>query len=233
MGALDNIPLTEGQTRYIRDVRVTSVSLPTFDFRLFRSKRLQGQEGYIAWATRCYAAAGTLNRAYDPRLGGLRKNWGRDSAFAGPELYQSGVVAIGDCCFRETRPGDRGELDAMRHRRSHRFTPPAIEIVRRLAAEGKSASEIADVIGSTAASVRVRCCQLKIKLAHGTYIDTLDARQRPIQEENLTIRMHSEVYAGLEREAARMQKSAAELARTLLEAIVSDGIYAAVLDERD
>ena len=51
MGALDNIPLMEGQTRYIRDVRVTSVSLPTFDFRLFRSKRLQGQEGYIAWAT--------------------------------------------------------------------------------------------------------------------------------------------------------------------------------------
>ncbi len=45
--------------------------------------------------------------------------------------------------------------------------------------------------------------------------------------------MREEVYAELEQAAARMQKSTAELARTLLEAIVSDGIYAAVLDERD
>ena len=121
----------------------------------------------------------------------------------------------------------------MRHRRSHRFTPAAIEIVRRFAADGKSASEIADVIGSTAASVRVRCCQLKIKLAHGACVDTLDTQQQPVQEQNLTIGMRPEVYAGLEQQAARMQKSTAELARTLLEAIVTDGIYAAVLDERD
>ena len=121
----------------------------------------------------------------------------------------------------------------MRHRRSYRFTPAAIEIVRRLAADGKSASEIADVIGSTAASVRVRCCQLKIRLVGGACTDTPDIRQRPFQKKNLTIGMREEVYAELEQAAARMQKSTAELARTLLEAIVSDGIYAAVLDERD
>jgi hypothetical protein len=44
------------------------------------------------------------------------------------------------------------------------FTPSAISTIRRLAAQGKSASQIADVIGSTSASVRVKCCQLKIKL---------------------------------------------------------------------
>lgn len=135
--------------------------------------------------------------------------------------------------FAGTRLGGRGELDAMRHRRSHRFTPAAIEIVRRLAAEGKSASEIADAIGSTAASVRVRCCQLKIRLAGGPCSDTPDTRQRPFQKKSLTKGMREEVYAELEQAAARMQKSTAELARTLLEAIVSDGIYAAVLDERD
>ena len=151
-----------------------------------------------------------------------------DLKYANQGLSPSAIVV-----FAETRLGGRGELDAMRHRRSHRFTPAAIEIVRRLAADGKSASEIADAIGSTAASVRVRCCQLKIKLAHGACVDTPHTQQQPFQEQSLTIRMYPEFYAGLEQEAARMGKSAAELARILLEAIVSDGIYAAVLDERD
>ena len=135
--------------------------------------------------------------------------------------------------FAGTRLGGRGELDAMRHRRSHKFTPAAIEIVRRLAAEGKSAADIADVIGSTAASVRVRCCQLRVRLAGGACTDTQDTPQRPFQKKNLTIGLREEVYAELEQAAARMQKSTVELARALLEAIVSDGIYAAVLDERD
>ena len=110
----------------------------------------------------------------------------------------------------------------MRRRRSYRFTPAAVEIVRRLAVDGKSASEIADVIGSTAASVRVRCCQLKIKLAHGACVGTPHAQQQSFQEQSLPVRLRPEVYAGLERGAARVQKSTAELARTLLEAIVSD-----------
>jgi hypothetical protein len=44
------------------------------------------------------------------------------------------------------------------------FTPTAIESIRELAGQGRSASEIADAIGSTAASVRVKCCQLKINI---------------------------------------------------------------------
>jgi hypothetical protein len=49
-------------------------------------------------------------------------------------------------------------------RRGQVFTPKAVKIIRGLADQGRSASEIANVIGSTPASVRVRCCQLKIKL---------------------------------------------------------------------
>jgi hypothetical protein len=44
------------------------------------------------------------------------------------------------------------------------FTPSAINTIRGLAGQGKSASEIAEVIGSTTASVQVKCSQLKIKL---------------------------------------------------------------------
>src|SRR3984893_3822344 len=47
------------------------------------------------------------------------------------------------------------------------FTPSSITTSRWLAGQGKSASEIAEVIGSTTGSVRVRCSQLKIKLRQG------------------------------------------------------------------
>ena len=42
------------------------------------------------------------------------------------------------------------------------FTPAVIKAIREMAGQGKSASEIAATIGSTPASVRVKCCQLKI-----------------------------------------------------------------------
>ena len=119
----------------------------------------------------------------------------------------------------------------MRRRRSHVFTPTAIQLVRRLADQGKSASEIAEAIGSTAASVRARCCQLKIKLTWRAPAGSPEKQQRHIQKRKLVIGLHPAVYAGLERQAAQMQKSPVELAGMLLEAIVSSEIYAAVLDD--
>lgn len=118
----------------------------------------------------------------------------------------------------------------MRRRRSHIFTPEAIQIVCRLAGEGKSASDIADAIGSTAASVRVRCCQLKIKLAQGARIDVPRAGHRNVQGQKLIVGVTPAVYAALAQKAAGMQKSTDELARMLLEAVVSSDIYEAVLD---
>jgi hypothetical protein len=117
----------------------------------------------------------------------------------------------------------------MRRRRSHIFTPGAVQIVRRLAGEGKSAAEIANVIGSTPASVRVRCCQLGIKLAQGARIELSKTQQCNIKEQKL-IAVPPLIYAALADKAARMQKSADELARMLLEAVVSSDIYEAVLD---
>ena len=47
------------------------------------------------------------------------------------------------------------------------FTPTAVEIIRGLARQGRSAPEIADAIGSTPASVRAKCSLLKIRLRRG------------------------------------------------------------------
>jgi hypothetical protein len=121
----------------------------------------------------------------------------------------------------------------MRYRRSHVFTPEAIELVHRLADQGRTAAEIADAIGSTAASVRARCCQLKIKLARGTQASTSGIQQGIIQEPRLIVRMQPKAYAALEGKAVYMQKSTDELAGMLLEAIVGREIYDAVLGDGD
>jgi hypothetical protein len=106
------------------------------------------------------------------------------------------------------------------------FTPSAINTIRRLVGQGKSASEIAGVIGSTAGSVRVRCSQLKIKLGR---------RGRPGRKGQIAgqivICLSDADYAALKRKAAEMQKSAIKLSGELLEAIISSNIYEAVLDD--
>jgi hypothetical protein len=103
------------------------------------------------------------------------------------------------------------------------FTPSAINTIRRLAAQGKSASQIAEVIGSTSASVRVKCCQLKIKLR--------GRHTRQISGQSLVIYLHDADYAALTRKAAEMRKSAAELSGELLKAVIRSAIYEAVLDD--
>jgi DNA-binding CsgD family transcriptional regulator len=102
------------------------------------------------------------------------------------------------------------------------FTPSAINTIR-MAGQGKSASEIAEVIGSTAASVRVNCSHLKIKLRR--------QRQRGDGGQELVIYLRDADYVALERKAVHMKKSAVELSGELLEAIIRSDIFEAVLDD--
>lgn len=111
------------------------------------------------------------------------------------------------------------------------FTPATIEIVRELARRGKSAPEIAVVIGSTPASVRVKCCHLKIKLMRGRR--SRAARTERPDAQKLTVYMQPAAYAAFADRTAQMQKSTPELAAMLLEAIVRSDLYAAVLDEAE
>ena len=107
------------------------------------------------------------------------------------------------------------------------FTPSAINTICGLAGQGKSASEIAEVIGSTTGSVRVKCSQLNIKLRRQGQRGHI----RQIAGQRLVICLNDADYAALERKAADMQKSAVELSCELLEAIISSDIYEAVLDD--
>jgi hypothetical protein len=105
------------------------------------------------------------------------------------------------------------------------FTQTAIYTIRLLAARGKSAAEIAMAIGSTPASVRVKCCQLKIPLRRGSQ------QARYIGGQSLVIYLQDADYAALKRKAADMQKSSVELSSQLLRAVIRGDIYEAVLDD--
>lgn len=105
------------------------------------------------------------------------------------------------------------------------FTPAIIDQVRRLASEGRSSLEIAAVIGSTPASVRVKCSELQIKLKRRVDDETAEVRR-----ERLTVYLHKEGYVAFNRTAARLKESPVALAERLLAAIVDGNLYAAVLD---
>jgi hypothetical protein len=105
------------------------------------------------------------------------------------------------------------------------FTPAAIDAIRVLAAQGKSAAEIAAAIGSTPASVRVKCCQLKISLRRRW------EQALHIEGHRLIIYLQDNDYAALKRKAADRQRSAVELSGELLRAVIRGDIYEAVLDD--
>jgi hypothetical protein len=112
------------------------------------------------------------------------------------------------------------------------FTPAAVNAVRELASQGKSAAHIAGAIGSTPASVRVKCCQLKIQLSRRGRPSLVPSFSPP-NEHRLVVYMRPDGYTLLKRRATQMSRSPVELAGMLLEAIVSSNIFEAVLDDHE
>jgi hypothetical protein len=113
------------------------------------------------------------------------------------------------------------------------FTLPVIKLIREMASQGKSAAEIAATIGSTPASVRVKCCQLKIQLSRRGRPSLVPSFPQHTNEHKLVLYMRLDDYTALKRKAALMNKSPVELAGMLLQAIVSANIFEAVLDDRE
>ena len=113
------------------------------------------------------------------------------------------------------------------------FTPVAIKAIRELASQQKTASEIAAAIGSTAASVRVKCCHLKIQLSRRGRPSLVPSWPRHPSEHKLVIYMRPEGYAALKLKADHLRNSPVKLAGMLLEAIISADIFEAVLDDRE
>ena len=90
-------------------------------------------------------------------------------------------------------------------------------LIPALVDEGLSDWEIADRMGWTVGTLRVRCCQLKISL-----------RRKNVNRRQFVL--PQAIFDQLHRRAAMMGVSTGALATELLQAIVRDGLYNAVLD---
>jgi hypothetical protein len=86
--------------------------------------------------------------------------------------------------------------------------------------EGLSDSEIANRMGWTVGTLRVRCCQLKISLRRK------NATQRQVV-------LPQPIFDQLQQRAALMGVATTVLVAELLKAIARDGLYNAVLDGDD
>jgi hypothetical protein len=89
--------------------------------------------------------------------------------------------------------------------------------------DGLNAEEIAQKLGCKIATLKVRCSQEKISLRS-------PRRRRRPRSRPLTIRVSAGVAASLRDRAAAFEKTESELGSELLEAIVRDDLYNAVLD---
>jgi hypothetical protein len=110
------------------------------------------------------------------------------------------------------------------------FTPAVLMVISEMANQGKSASEIAVAIGSTPASVRVRCCQLKIPLARRGRPPLVPGFPRHSSMHKLVVSMPPAALLALQQKASQMRKSPIELAARLLQEVVGANIFKAVLD---
>ena len=92
-------------------------------------------------------------------------------------------------------------------------------MIRVLVDEGLSAQEIADRVGWTVGTLRVRCSQLKISL-----------RRSGKSKSHMCLAVPEAVFGQLQHHATLMGISESELATDLLKTIVQDNLCDAVLD---
>ncbi len=106
------------------------------------------------------------------------------------------------------------------------FTPEVFDQIAKLAAQGFSAAEIAAKVGCTLNSLRVKCSH------HGI---CLRRRSKSCPEGRspgrLTIKLSGDTATLLQQEADKQGVSSTKFAASLLEAIVRDKLYEAVIDQ--
>jgi hypothetical protein len=105
------------------------------------------------------------------------------------------------------------------------LTKAVLATIPALVDGGLTAYEIAEELGCKITTLRVRCSQEKISLRR--------PGSRPQRPDLLTIRMSTEALAQLQNRALLFGTTRANVARELLETIVRDKLYDAVLDDLD
>ena len=139
--------------------------------------------------------------------------------------------------------------------RAKKITPAALEQVARLVDRGLSTSEIAEAVGCTVGTLRVKCSQMGISLrrksrnkagsaatraseqsrAHVSNVH-FSRRQAPASRRyqlSVAVSLPQTAVEHLHERAAAKRMSVTALASMLLEIIVRDGLYDAILDGLD
>ena len=120
------------------------------------------------------------------------------------------------------------------------FTSENLTLMKQMAAQGCSAREIADVIGSTPSSVRVNCSYQKIRLRRGrrrlseslASLQTADCVQHPGECcQSIIFYLPAWVRAELNRKADERNLSGSALVSMLLVEIAKSDLFKAVLDD--
>jgi hypothetical protein len=115
------------------------------------------------------------------------------------------------------------------------FNPTNLLRIQQMAVEGSSSIEIAKAIGSTPASVRMRCSHHKIKISRGRR-SRRNAMSKPVRassDQAIVARLPPSLSFEFHRKAEQLQIPASVLASRLLAAIADSNIYEAVLDDTD
>jgi hypothetical protein len=106
------------------------------------------------------------------------------------------------------------------------FTPQVFSEIRNLVAQGWSAAEIAERIGCTLNSLRVKCSQQGICLRRQSKLASTEGPNG-----QLTIKLSGNTAVLLQQQAGKQGISGTRFATVLLEAIVRDNLYDAVIDQ--
>ena len=113
-------------------------------------------------------------------------------------------------------------------RRPRIFTPQVFSQISSLVDQGLGAPEIAERIGCKLGSLRVRCSQHGISLRRRSR--SMPASERKPQQ-RLTIHLYGSAALRLQYQAGKRGTSVSRFAAALLEAIVQDNLYDAVIDQ--
>jgi hypothetical protein len=101
------------------------------------------------------------------------------------------------------------------------FSPLVFSQIESFVAQGLSAAEIAAWVGCKLGSLRVKCAQRGISLRRG---------DKPAFPKRLVISLPENIALDLRKQADKTGVSQATLAVALLDAIVRDSLYDAVID---
>jgi hypothetical protein len=124
---------------------------------------------------------------------------------------------------------DHREKSAEREtsRRRSIFSPDTFWLIEGFVAQGLSAQEIADKVGCKLGTLRVKCSQHGLSLRRWSGMTRKSGRA----PRRLVTSIADKVLLDLQRHAEKRGVSRANFAGALLETIVRDGLYNAIIDD--